>query len=222
MLDICKTGRSSKHTTSRNIRKSDKAYRKIKIAILNGKLAPGISLDEQDLMKKFCVGRTPLRESLQRLTSDGLVTTIPRGGIFVSLITAEDVHAVYELRCNLDSFAAKLAATRASEDEIKKMVNWLETSKSFNKDESVIFDDVLHGMILHASHNKKLEKILRRLYLFSIRLFSIRGYKRETLEKMQNELRDVVKAISDRDPERASKAALRHIVSHNWFIEDTD
>ena len=64
----------------------DRAYKLIKDAILNHELKPGQLLQEQDMVEKFRMGRTPLREALQRLTSEGLLQSMSRKGIFVTIM----------------------------------------------------------------------------------------------------------------------------------------
>ena len=99
-------------------RHSEKAYRAIKLAILNGEFFPGALLQEQDLINRIELGRTPIREAIQRLIAEGLVYNIPRKGVFITQISNSDVRDVYEMRCKLDTFAAELAAKRATEQEI--------------------------------------------------------------------------------------------------------
>jgi DNA-binding GntR family transcriptional regulator len=198
-------------------RQSDRAYRLLKRSILSLDLAPGVVLVEPELMQRFGVGRTPLREALQRLSTDGLVTTLPRRGTFVSPVTANDVHAVYELRCNLDAFAARLAAERAGEAEIARMEALLEAAASAAPDEAVGFDEQMHALILAATRNDYLIDTLNRLYALSVRLFNLRRYQRETLRDMRAELGAVVAAIRRRDPNAAAAAALAHVTTRGWF-----
>jgi DNA-binding GntR family transcriptional regulator len=201
----------------RKERRSDTAYRLIKLAILNGDFYPGALLLEQDLIEKFKLGRTPIREGVQRLIMEGLLYSIPRRGVFVSQISSNDAHDLYELRCKLDAFAAELAAKRATPEEIASMENLVEESLQFSEEEKVFFDERFHMMLYKASHNAELEKTLERLYQQSVRLFSIKGYKREPLDSMHDELAGILQAIKKHDAEGASKAALLHVKSRNWF-----
>ena len=198
-------------------RRSDQAYRAIKLAILNGALYPGALLQEQELIDRFQFGRTPIREAVQRLITEGLIYNIPRKGVFVTQITSNDVRDVYEMRCKLDTFAAELAARRASDQEINEMLELIENSSEVNESEKVFFDDKFHALYYHASHNSELEKSCERLYQQSVRLFSLKGYQRETLDSMRYELKAIAEAIRDRDPRLAAEAALRHIKSRDWF-----
>lgn len=198
-------------------RRSDIAYRLIKLAILNGELYPGALLLEQDMIERFQLGRTPIREGIQRLLMEGLVYSIPRRGVFVTQISSNDARDVYELRCKLDAYAAELAAVRASEKEIAEMEALVEDSFHFSEEEKVFFDEQFHKLLYKASHNAELEKTLERLYQQSVRLFSIKGYKREPLDSMHKELHEILAAIKAHDEQAASDAALRHVKSRKWF-----
>jgi DNA-binding GntR family transcriptional regulator len=198
-------------------RQSDKAYRMLKKAILSLELPPGSLLVEQDLLSKYGIGRTPLRETLQRLSIEGLVTSLPRRGMFVSFVTEVDVHAVYELRCELDAFAAWLAAERATEQEIAVMEKMLETASKNDSEELVSVDDQLHTLIVNAAHNALLADIHRRIYDQSVRQFNLRHYQRETLLEMHTEIGAVVASIRNRNPREAAEAAANHVRSRGWF-----
>lgn len=200
-----------------NERHSEKAYRVIKLAILNGEFYPGALLQEQDIINRFELGRTPIREAIQRLIAEDLVYNIPRKGVFITQISNSDVRDVYEMRCKLDTFAAELAAKRATDQEIESLVNLIENSKNSSEAEKVFFDDKFHSIYYKASRNAELEKVCIRLYQQSIRLFSIKGYQRESMEKMRSELGLIAQAIRERDSAKAAQAALVHVKSRNWF-----
>jgi DNA-binding GntR family transcriptional regulator len=199
--------------------KSERAYQLLKGLILSVELLPGTLISEAELMERYQVGRTPLREALQRLAVEGLVTTVPRRGTFVSAVGVEDVRAVYEMRCRLDAFAAELAAERATAQEVAEMEQNLREAGAAAEIDKTLFDQQMHELIARAAHNLYLYETLSRLYALSVRLFNLRHYQRETFEEMRVELGAVVQAIKSRDPEGAAAAALRHITSRGWFPE---
>ena len=81
-------------------------YLSIREAIIKGKLKPGQPLAEESLSRLFGVSRTPIREALIKLESEGLVTIIKNFGTFVREMTASDICEVFQLRILLESFAA--------------------------------------------------------------------------------------------------------------------
>ena len=96
---------------------TDRAYRELEEMIVTLQLAPGTVLSEQALAVRLKIGRTPIREALQRLARDGLVVIMPRRGIMVSEINLRLQLRLLEVRRELERLMASLAAERASPDE---------------------------------------------------------------------------------------------------------
>jgi DNA-binding GntR family transcriptional regulator len=96
---------------------ADEAYARLEEMIVTLELQPGAVLSEGDLSKRVGIGRTPLREALQRLQAQRLVTTLPRRGVVVSEINIVDYLALLEARKVLDRLVATKAARRATPDQ---------------------------------------------------------------------------------------------------------
>jgi len=96
---------------------TDRAYRELEEMIVTLQLAPGTMLSEQALAVRLKIGRTPIREALQRLARDGLVVIMPRRGIMVSEINLKLHLRLLEVRRVLERLMASLAAERASTEE---------------------------------------------------------------------------------------------------------
>jgi DNA-binding GntR family transcriptional regulator len=96
---------------------ADEAYMRLEEMIVTLELQPGTVFSETDLSRKVRIGRTPLREALQRLQVQGLVTTLPRRGVVVSDINIVDYLAVLETRRVLDRLVAAKAARRATPEQ---------------------------------------------------------------------------------------------------------
>jgi DNA-binding GntR family transcriptional regulator len=86
--------------------------RVLRLAILNGALAGGSVLRQEELAKKFGVSRVPVREALLKLEGEGLVETQPRRGVVVTMLSADDFEEILEMRFSLESLAIELAAAR--------------------------------------------------------------------------------------------------------------
>ena len=86
------------------------AYDTIKAAILDSRHEPGVLLSEVKLAEELQISRTPIREALRELASDGLVEILPKRGVIVSRFSLQDVVEVYQLREQLECFATRLAA----------------------------------------------------------------------------------------------------------------
>ena len=103
------------------MRLSEKAYHLIKEKIVRLELKPLSVIDEQALQEDLNLGRTPIREALHRLAAEGLVIIAPRRGMFVADISITDLQKVFQVRMVLEGFCARLAAQKATEEQIAQM-----------------------------------------------------------------------------------------------------
>ncbi|HEY8472361.1 MAG TPA: GntR family transcriptional regulator [Natronosporangium sp.] len=198
------------------VRQSDHAYAVLKRAILTLELAPGEPISDAELVERYGLGRTPLREALQRLAAEELVVTYGRRGMAVSPVTAGDIQSLFELRVQLDGFAARLAAERATAEDIARLEAILDGTVPGSED-PVLFDELIHEALADASHNTYLRSTLRRLYALSVRMVNLLKFERESLAQMRAEHAAVIEAIKARDPAAAAEAARKHVTARNWF-----
>lgn len=97
--------------------------------ILDGTIAPGERLNEVALAASLGISRGPLREAIQRLTSEGLLTVITHRGAFVRTFSRAEVVELYELRAALELHAVRLACRRATDDEIEDLAALLDETQ---------------------------------------------------------------------------------------------
>ena len=102
---------------------TDRAYRELEEMIVTLQLSPGTVLSEQALALRLKIGRTPIREALQRLARDGLVVIMPRRGIMVSEINLRLQLRLLEVRRELERLMASLAAERATPEERREFAD---------------------------------------------------------------------------------------------------
>lgn len=100
---------------------ADKAYRLLEEMIVTLRLRPGSILSEPELCETLDIGRTPVREALQRLSTDRLITIQPRRAMIVSEVSASEMLRVLEVRRPLELLIGELAAQRADEQERKAL-----------------------------------------------------------------------------------------------------
>ena len=98
----------------------------IRRAILDGSLAPGQPLRQESLAAQYGVSRIPIREGLQYLESEGLVTFKPDRGFFVSALKPEDIAEIYELRLTLEGQATRMAVPTLHSAQLSVMSDWLD------------------------------------------------------------------------------------------------
>src|SRR3972149_10016105 len=113
-----------------NQRQSDFAYEQLKRMIVHMEIKPGSLLHEAELMEELNIGRTPLREASLRLVEEQLIEIVPRRGFFIADVSMTDITYAQEFRQYLECGSARLAATRASEQNIKDLKQFLELAEN--------------------------------------------------------------------------------------------
>jgi DNA-binding GntR family transcriptional regulator len=118
--------RRPRATVSQDGTLTDRAYRELEEMIVTLRLMPGTVLSEHALSVRLKIGRTPIREALQRLARDGLVVIMPRRGIMVSEINLRLQLRLLEVRRELERLMASLAAERATDEERREFAEIAE------------------------------------------------------------------------------------------------
>ncbi|MEJ2560126.1 MAG: GntR family transcriptional regulator, partial [Anaerolineae bacterium] len=136
---------------------ADIAYRIIKEKIITVEMPPGSLIQESLLMQELNLGRTPIREALKQLEAEKLVVFVPRRGMFVSDVQITDLQQIYEIRMAIERLGARLAAERATTEEIVEMEGCCE--QMVNPDcvetqELILIDRNFHRLLAQATHNK--------------------------------------------------------------------
>ncbi len=138
-------------------------------------LAPGDVLREDDLQETLGIGRTPIREALQRLAREQFVTVIPRRGMFVSPVDVDDLSMLYEARLALEPYAAGLAAARGTAEQWDEMAHVIERSlrPGTAPEDLLDVDRRCHEIIWEAAGNRFLTDTLDALYAQSDRVWHL-------------------------------------------------
>lgn len=200
---------------ARSGRQSDRAYAELKRLIIEVQLAPGVLLSERDLMERLGVGRTPLREAMQRLTKDHLVESVPHHGYFVAEVTFADLGHAFEVRLPIEGLAGRLAAQRATPVELERMRALLaEVRAGLDTDDTrwhLEVDRRFHELVAAATGNPYLRQTIEELFNLTGRLLYM-GRRPITLarDEIENYER-VVDAIARGDADAAEAAMREHI-----------
>lgn len=154
---------------------AERAYHEIRRMIIRLELAPGEVVREADLQRQLGIGRTPIREALQRLARDLFVTVIPRRGMFVSTIDVGELSMLYETRAIMEPYAARLATVRGTSRDWDEMADVLAETEQpgVAPDELIELDRRCHEIIWRAAGNRFLTNTLDTLYAQSDRLWHI-------------------------------------------------
>ena len=189
------------------------AYNLLLQAIEAGTLAPGTRLREVDLAKRFEISRTPVREALKRLESQGLVAHEPHYGAMVATLGYGQIVELYQYRELLESEAARLAAIHASPTEIEVLQQMVRSDRLIvgHPRDLALANRLFHQQIRDSARNRYLSQTLENLRL-SLALLAgttmgAPGGGSESIE----EHAAVVAAIAERNPDAAEAAARGHI-----------
>lgn len=193
---------------------SQRAFDVILHGILTGMLPSGKRLKEIPLASALGVGRTPVREALMRLETDGFVTSEPRVGMVVAGNTVESLSEIYEVSEVLDGFAAQLAARYARPSDLAAMRATLGELAVATEQHDIprlrALNSRFHELIQIAARNDQLRRQLRHLLnlirLSPVSAYAVPGRAEESLA----EHRAILEAIAAGDERRASELASDH------------
>ena len=183
--------------------------------IVEGELGNGKRLDETKLSNFYGVSRTPVREALQRLAESGLAEHLPRRGTFVRSPSLSQLVEMFEVMAELECMAIRLAARRATSNDIDALEKDNETCRA-----AVAANDTkkyyeinarLHGRIYQMSGNSFLANEARRLHdrLRPFRRLQLRV--RGRMEESMAEHDIILAALRDGDADRAMETMKKHI-----------
>lgn len=194
---------------------TDQVVEQITARILSGQLTPGTPLRQARLANELSVSRTPLREALRVLRTDGLVIQRPNGTFAVIAPTLDDARDTYALRAVIDPFAARMAATRATPEQIvalERLVSRLEeTCEPFDGPRYLAAVADFHVGLLEASGNRAVMSLETTIRMSTRVLYPHLDQRRERLIAAAREHRNLYEAIRDREPGRAEKLATDHV-----------
>jgi DNA-binding GntR family transcriptional regulator len=192
---------------------SHQAHERIKRKIVSLELAPGSVIDEGVLREELGLGRTPIREALQRLSQERLVVIVPRRGTFVTEIGITDLQELFEVRVVLEGLAARLAAVRGSAGHWTRMEETLSAMDAAGADYGTLIaiDESCHEIIYEAAGNDFLRDTLVTLYALSLRLWYFFLERIGRMEHAVAEHTAVLEALVDGDGGLASRLMEKHI-----------
>ena len=196
-----------------DLSRAEYAYVMIRQAIRDGRIKPGQRMRETELAERFAVSRTPIREAIRRLSSEGLIEDVAGRGLAVTQFTMAQVRELYFLRGVLEGAAASQAAQFASPSEIKAMEELIALSRPVvdRPAETAKLNLLFHQSIREAARNQyltaALEQLADSLSLLPGTTFEAAGRAAVAL----NEHRDIISALKKHDGVKAEAAARSHI-----------
>lgn len=191
----------------------EKAYEVIKNQIITGKLPPGSALNERELVAEIGVSRTPIREALNRLEKEHLVTITPQKGASVGTITPKVINDIYQLREVLEPQVISTVTPIFLEAELLDFHRRFSGLSSGEYDKLAMLDMEFHRAIIHAFGNDYLNHLMENMYTQNerIRFLSLRLPKRVS-ESVAEHL-TIIDHMLARDSKKAAAAMRSHLAN---------
>ncbi|WP_068137520.1 GntR family transcriptional regulator [Limnochorda pilosa] len=197
--------------------KADEAYRILRRMIVTLELAPGTVIDERYFASQFGIGRTPLREAVQRLAEQNLVVSSRHRQSQVAPVELTDIQCICELRLVLEPMAASLACERADDEDIQSVRTILDEYKkhvdAHDLKGALDVDYEFHDRLARSTRNPHLADAIDRLNAHSQRLWFLSFRQLRSLDGILEEHDSVLQALAARRPAEAAQAMRNHIES---------
>jgi DNA-binding GntR family transcriptional regulator len=201
---------------------STRVAKEMEKAILSGHLKPRERLVEMDLISKFGVSRTVIREALKKLEAKGLVRTTPYKGAVVADLTIEEIEEIYFIRAELEKIAARLVIeniTLAEIQALKKFSKEVEKHLREKTDQMIEKDSEFHRMVFRACRNNYLcdmiDFLRTKAHIVRFNAWSLPHRVEESIL----EHREMIKAIEERNLSQFEKLIIKHLTfSKNSYM----
>ena len=203
-------------TPAESVPVRERAYEHLKASILSGRFNPGERLAEEHLAKELGISRTPIREALHKLESEGLIKPLASRGFVASQDSKEDIEELFEIRAVLEGYALRLICGRITDTVLAQLEETVEKGEEALRrhglDEifqwNTRFHDTLHDLITDK----------RRLYhqMVTMRQYVLR-YRKNTLQypdggaRTVDGHRKILLALRLRDPDLCERVMREHI-----------
>lgn len=194
----------------------DIAYERIKDAILFNRFRIGAIYSQESICRELGISKTPLREALLELQTDGYVSFCRGRGVLIQPVSYEKAHDILEARITMEPICAQLAAQRADEEDRQKMKNLLTSLREGlpSEDGQRLYriDHSFHRMVIKASHNEMFYRFLDVILDHYLR-FEVKSVYNNSIDarKVYMEHRKVYEAIAAGDEKKAYKAMETHL-----------
>lgn len=199
---------------------TEQAYERIEEMIVKLELAPGAAITETEVSENLGIGRTPVREALQRLAREHLVVILPQRGVLVSTIDIKRQLRLLETRREVERLVARSAARRATDEERKRFVELAvkfdAAARSRDQSRFMRADKEFNDLALRAARNEFAAGAMGLMHGLSRRFWFMHHRQVDDIESMARMHGDLARAIAGGNEATAS-AALDALIDH---IED--
>lgn len=195
-------------------------YQAIKDGILDREYPPGTYVRETTVADKLAVSRTPIREAIRRLVSDGWLESIPNCGARVVQWTEADLNEVFELRALLEPLVARRAATRLSTIQLERLEGLADAMEKLAVDRSAsALDEItalnqqFHEILSQAAESPRVKRILHGVVIVPIARRSFHSFTSAELNRSMQHHRNIIHALAAQDGDWAAAIMRSHILA---------
>jgi len=186
-------------------------YKEIRRRIVFLDYEPGQALREKDLIEEFRVSRTPVREALILLESEGLVRIFPNQGTIVSDVSFQQLKDVFEIRSFLVSLTGRLAAARITPEELGRLRALLDRMKTEEDPKALMrLDSEIHDLVNQATKNEVLVKMLGMLRDQAVRIWTFSRADDDYYGRLPEEFEGLLEALENRDGDECARILEKH------------
>jgi DNA-binding GntR family transcriptional regulator len=192
----------------------DRVYEELKTMAVGYAFKPGERLNEGDLARLLGISRTPLREALNRLNTEGFLRFAPGKGFFCRELDAQEIFDLYELRKSIEVAAVRLAVKRARDEAIDHLLGFLDATGPDPGErtsvELVELDEIYHERLMGMSGNAEMLRVLRNV---NARIRFVRWIDMDRINRAgtQAEHRAVLAGLKARDETACMAVLEKHI-----------
>ncbi|MFC1837006.1 GntR family transcriptional regulator [Thermodesulfobacteriota bacterium] len=202
----------------------EQAYDALKALILTGKLERGKLYNEMKWAQQLGVSRTPVREALLELSSEGMVDFLPNRGIMIKEITIKQVREVFEIRQIIEGYVTRSFVKRVPPADVEMLEGIIKNqelqAERADHEAFFEFDRTFHLFLVSRMDNRRLESILQNLqdqiHLMGIYALEKNGRTQQVLA----EHIEILKALKKRNVRKAERAMIRHLKNTELTILD--
>ncbi len=188
---------------------------RLRVAIDSGELAPGTRLNEVELCNEMGVSRTPLREAIRSLATEGLVELQPNRGAIVSVVSSEDVTEILPIMASLEGLGGRLAAVNMEREKILQVRNihnqMIGHYSNGAVDDYFETNRLIHELITEGSGNQTLVETITNLSAKVRRARFSAHMTQESWAKAVAEHEEMIEALESRDSNRLESVLIQHI-----------
>jgi DNA-binding GntR family transcriptional regulator len=202
----------------------EKLVIRLRDVIIEGEIEPGARISERLLCTRFGVSRTPLREALKVLASEGLVDLLPNRGAWVARLEDKDVADMFEVMAALESLSGRLACARIGEPELAEIraLHYRMLAHYMRRELPEYFrlNQAIHEAILDAAENPVLKATYLSLSSRMRRARYLANMSDERWAEAVMEHEKILAALSERDGETLARTLGTHLRNKSIVVRD--